>query len=110
MATLVNNYPGSRIYTTAQLAAFINNAPEHLISYATNRNPSAVYEYIKRNYPQFGRLANGMQATDDGISQMYSYLVTQFNAVPAAARRHWVQEFAKSIPKPAEKTNWTTPA
>lgn len=105
----VNNYPGSFVYTLAELAQFINQSPDNYISYWCNRNPTAVYNYLIRNYPMFGRYSNNMQATPDGITQMYDFLVKQFNILPAEQRAHWLAVLGHSMPDAGELINWTTP-
>ena len=107
---LVNNNPGTKLYTLAQLGAFTAANPVNLISYFAHRNPTAVYAYIMRNYPGFGRMANGMQKTDDGMNNMYQYLVTQYNRLPASAQPHWLVVFGHAMPDAIETQNWTTPA
>ena len=106
----VNNYPGNGAYTQAQLAAFINESPTNYISWACNRNPTAVYNWIVSNYAQiFPRQAGGWPASDLGIGTMYRFLVLQYGAVPAAQQAHWLAVLGSELPPTPELPNWTNP-
>jgi len=107
---MVNNYPGVGIYTPQQLAQWVMADPTNLIGFVCNRNPTYAYEYLKRNYPAFGRMVNGAWATPDGIRMMYEFLVKTYNALPQNQRAHWIVTFAGEVPVVAELKNFTTPA
>ena len=107
---MVNNYPGVGVHTPQELAQFALADPTNLIGFVCSRNPTYVYNYLKRNYPMFGRMSNGVWASTDGIKQMYNYLEDQFNALPQNQKAHWITTFAALVPAQAELKNWTTPA
>ena len=107
--SLSNNYPGNQLYTKAELAAFINTSGSNYISWACARNPAAVYNYILRNYPMFGRMGNGQWTTDDGIYQMYDFLCTEYTALPAAQQPHWLLVLGSTLPKTPQLKNWANP-
>lgn len=104
-----NLYPDAFVATKTQMVQAIQ-VPSVFISYAVNRNPTAMYNFIQANYPnKFGKVGNGQEAQEENITDMYNFLTSRYDALPTAAqKKHFLQSLALSIPGTAELINWTT--
>jgi hypothetical protein len=96
-------------YTTTYLAKFVSQSFENLLSFKIARNPTAMYQYIKQNYPnEFPGMTVDMYSTALGLEQMCDFLLQKYNRLPANQRTHFIATLMDSLPKNAELQNWTT--
>jgi len=97
-------------FTTAELAAFVNESSDNAISFCIQRNPTTVYKYIKQNYGQdFPNMANGMEATGPTLLSMFGFLQRKYANLNEAQQQHWLWTLLHSLPDQPQVTNWTTP-
>lgn len=106
----IDNSIANATFSKEELAAWMNEDPANAISFAISRNPTIVYEFIRKNwgdaYPQ---LKEGAQATYPQMESMQTFLDRQYTNYNDKQRLHMVANLLYSLPKEAELLNWTTP-
>lgn len=107
------NYQGvaNQTYTAAEIANFVNSSGPNAISYAIQRNPTAVYNFIQHNYPSLmTRVKQGGEVTVPVMTTMHDLLEKQYNNLTTdAARVHLIKNLLLALPPAAQLQNWTTP-
>ena len=98
------------IYTTAQLADYVNKDVEHRISFMCYRNPVACYKFIQQNDSKRFPPTDTLRGINDAvtINNLYKALSLWYNGLPENQQVHWLAMLQASIPPTQELINWTT--
>lgn len=105
-----NNNIANAILSKKELAAFIAKSADNAISFAVNRNPRTVYQFIKQNYGKdYPNVMSGGETNYSQMESMHRFLLNKYNNLPAAAQPHFLANLLHSLPKQAQLKNWTTP-
>ena len=87
-----------------QRAQWVGQSPENAISFTIAHNPRGVYNWLKKNYPDFvPNWANGFEQNAKNQEAMYQFILRKANASGDAAK--YVLNFMAAIPGKGKADN-----